>query len=177
MQNSIKFIFLLFFTTLLSAFTGGPDNIQPVNDFELNKYTGTWYEIARLDHSFERGLEGITAQYSVNSDGTVKVINRGYNTSDKKWEQAEGKAKFAGKNDIGHLEVSFFGPFYSSYVIFELDKQNYQYAYITGYNKEYLWFLSRTPTVTKEQLDDFKNTARQYGFKTDELIFVEHEGM
>ena len=88
MQNSIKFIFLLFFTTLLSACTGVPDNIQPVNDFELNKYTGTWYEIARLDHSFERGLEGITAQYSVNSDGAVKVINRGYNTSDKKWEQA-----------------------------------------------------------------------------------------
>ncbi len=107
----------------------------------------------------------------------MKVINKGYSAEDKEWQQAEGKAKFAEEQNIGHLEVSFFGPFYSSYVVFELDKQNYQYAYITGYNKEYLWFLSRTPTVTKQQMQDFINTAKEYGFKTDELIYVDHNSL
>ncbi|WOC28060.1 lipocalin family protein [Pseudoalteromonas sp. N1230-9] len=175
MRNFHKLLIIAITSTILSACTGTPENIKPVENFELNKYTGTWYEIARLDHSFERGLEGITAQYSVNPDGSVKVINKGYNLEEQAWEQAQGKAKFASKPNIGHLEVSFFGPFYSSYVIFELDKENYQYAYITGYNKEYLWFLSRTPKVSKAQLKDFKDTAKKYGFKTEELIFVEHD--
>ncbi|MCH2089187.1 MULTISPECIES: lipocalin family protein [unclassified Pseudoalteromonas] len=177
MQTSLKLIGVLCITVILSACTGVPDNIKPVDNFELNRYTGTWYEIARLDHSFERGLEGITAEYSINPDGSVKVINKGYSAEDKEWQQAEGKAKFAEQQNIGHLEVSFFGPFYSSYVVFELDKQNYQYAYITGYNKEYLWFLSRTPTVTKQQMQDFINTAKEYGFKTDELIYVDHNSL
>lgn len=159
--------------TLLTACTGTPENIQPVNNFDLSKYKGQWYEIARLDHSFEQGLEKITAQYSLNKDGSIKVVNRGFNIEEQQWDEATGNAEFVGDETLGHLKVSFFGPFYSSYVIFKLDP-NYQYAYVTGYNKDYLWLLSRTPEVSKARLEDFKTTAAQLGFKTDELIFVEH---
>ena len=89
MQTSLKLIGILCITAILSACTGVPDDIKPVDNFELNKYTGTWYEIARLDHSFERGLEGITAEYSINPDGSVKVINKGYSAEDQEWQQAD----------------------------------------------------------------------------------------
>lgn len=146
---------------------------QPITDFDLDKYLGKWYEIARLDHRFERGLQKVTAEYSIRDDGKVKVTNRGYKND--KWKQAVGKAKFAQDEDTGFLKVSFFGPFYGSYIIFELDKENYSYAFIVGGNTNYLWFLSRTPTVSNELLEKFINEADELGFNTDELIFVEQE--
>ncbi|WP_404344234.1 lipocalin family protein [Pseudoalteromonas mariniglutinosa] len=162
---------------ILNACTGVPDNIAPVQNFDLNKYQGKWYEIARLDHSFERGLEQITAEYSLNSDGSVKVLNRGFSTEEQQWQQAQGKAKFVDEKTQGHLKVSFFGPFYGSYIVFKLDQENYQYAYVTSYSKDYLWLLSRSPQVSEQQLEDFKNTAQRYGFKTDELIYVQHNNL
>ena len=162
----------LLLLALLTGCTGVPEGVVPVSNFELDKYLGKWYEIARLDHSFERGLEQVTAEYSLQSDGSVRVVNKGYSPKDGKWRQAEGKARFVGEPDIGHLKVSFFGPFYSSYVVFELDTANYQYAFVSGNSKSYLWLLSRTPTVSDELLAHFRTRAAELGFPVDELITV-----
>jgi apolipoprotein D and lipocalin family protein len=152
---------------------GTPKGIQPVADFELERYLGKWYEIARLDHKFERGLQNVSAEYTLREDGGVRVLNRGFSTTKNKWTQAEGKAFFVKNQDEGYLKVSFFGPFYGSYVVFELDKTDYQYAYVAGNTTSYLWLLSRTPTVPQERIDDFIQKSKQLGFDTDKLIFVD----
>lgn len=149
-----------------------PDSVSPVGDFELEKYLGKWYEIARLDHSFERGLDNVSAEYSLRKNGSVKVLNRGYSHSKKKWEEAVGKAKFARNADQGYLKVSFFGPFYGSYVIFELDQENYNYAFVSGPDTTYLWLLSRDPSPDREIIDKFRKKAGELGFDTESLIFV-----
>jgi apolipoprotein D and lipocalin family protein len=166
--------FLLGICLLLSSCTGMPDNIKPVQPFELNRYLGTWYEIARLDHSFERGLSHVTANYSLREDGGVKVINRGYSEENKKWESAEGKAYFVDKTDTAYLKVSFFGPFYGSYVVFELEKENYHYALISGPDKDYFWILARQPQIDPALLQSLIEKAKSLGFATDKLIIVNH---
>lgn len=166
-----KHFLVLLLSLLISACTSYPENIHPVNDFELKRYLGKWYEIARLDHSFERGLDKVTAEYSMRGDGGVKVINKGWHASKNKWRQAEGKAYFVRESNEGYLKVSFFGPFYGAYVIFELDKKDYKYAFISGPDKNYLWFLSRSPTVSKELLNRFIKIAGDYGFDTEKLIY------
>ncbi len=169
--NFILTIMLL----LLSGCLGTPEGVTPVHDFELNRYLGKWYEIARLDHSFERGLSRVSAAYSLREDGGVRVINRGFAEKENQWKQAEGKAYFVQSSDVGYLKVSFFGPFYGSYVIFELDKEKYQYAYVSGPNKSYLWLLARTPTIDQKIIDRFIKKSRHLGFNVDNLIFVKHE--
>ena len=159
----------------LSGCLGMPKSVTPVNDFELDKYLGKWYEIARLDHSFERGMEQVTAEYSLREDGGVQVKNRGFSKKNNKWSEAEGKAFFVGKSSDGYLKVSFFGPFYGSYVVFELDKDKYQYAFVSGPNTSYLWLLSRTPTVDKDILSQFIMKAKNIGFETEKLIYVNQE--
>jgi apolipoprotein D and lipocalin family protein len=146
----------------------------PVDDFELQRYLGRWYEIARLDHSFEEGLEAVTADYSMRQDGGIRVINSGRDIETGIAEQAEGRAYFVGEADKGHLKVSFFGPFFGSYVIFELDQQDYQYAFVSSYNTDYLWLLARTPKVSQELIVHFKSRATELGFDTQQLIFVQH---
>jgi len=157
----------------LTGCTGLPEDIKPVTGFESDRYLGTWYEIARLDHSFERGLTNVRAEYSRNDDGSIKVINRGFNAEEEQWEQADGLAVFVEDKNTGHLKVSFFGPFYASYVVFELDKEAYSYAYVTGYDRDYLWFLSRTPKVSEEAIEAFRDRARAEGFDLEELIIVD----
>ena len=163
---------LLLIVVVLPGCTGLPTGVKPVDNFEINRYLGKWYEIARLDHSFERGMQNVTAEYTMRGDGGVRVINRGYTLADQKWEQAEGKAYFVEDSSTGHLKVSFFGPFYGSYVVFELDREDYQYAFVAGYNKDYLWLLSRTPIVSKELIERFVAQASALGFDTDKLIYV-----
>ncbi|PSF13162.1 lipocalin family protein [Marinobacter shengliensis] len=157
---------------LLAGCTGLPKGIEPVTGFDQNRYLGTWYEIARLDHSFERGLNQVTAEYTLNDDGSIKVINRGYSEEKGEWKEAQGRAKFVGDSNVGHLKVSFFGPFYASYVVFGLD-DDYTTAYITGYNRNYLWLMSRTPEVSEEVLETFMERAEAEGFELGELIVVE----
>lgn len=169
MQPLLIFLSILF----ISGCLGKPDNVTPVDDFDLNQYLGKWYEIARLDHSFERGLSKVTAEYSMREDGGVKVINRGFSAKDNEWDEAEGKAYFVNEENQGYLKVSFFGPFYGSYIVFDLDKENYQYSFVAGPNTSYLWLLSRTPTTSDELKDQFIKKAKELGFNTDELIFVE----
>lgn len=159
---------------LLSACLGMPQQVAPITGFELDRYLGKWYEIARLDHSFERGLSRVTAEYSLRDDGGVAVLNRGFDVADGEWNEAEGKAFFVEDSETGYLKVSFFGPFYGSYVIFELDQENYQYAFISGPDHDYLWLLARTPDLSAEVIKRFVSEAERRGFKTDELIFVEH---
>lgn len=154
-----------------SGCTGIPQGVKPVQDFELERYLGQWYEIARLDHSFERGLSQVTAQYSMEPDGSVRVINRGYDAQEG-WKSAEGKAKFVGPQDEGHLKVSFFGPFYGSYIVFELDP-DYQFAFVSGNTTSYLWLLSRTPVISESLRGAFIARAAELGFDVDQLIFVE----
>lgn len=157
---------------ILCSCVSVPDNITPVNGFELNRYLGKWYEIARLDHRFERGLEQVSAEYSLRDDGGVHVKNRGYSKDKQEWKEAIGKAFFVNDKEVGHLKVSFFGPFYGSYIIFELDEEHYQYAFISGPNLKYLWFLSRTPDVDQKLINHFIKQVNALGFDTDSLIFV-----
>lgn len=165
---------LLAFVTLL---TGGcvklPEGIEPVSGFDPDRYLGKWYEIARLDHSFERGLTRVTAEYSLRDDGGIEVINRGYDTRSGEWTQADGKAFFVRGRDEGYLKVSFFGPFYGAYVVFGIDRDGYQYSYVAGPDRSYLWLLARTPTVEQAVLDGFLTRAGELGFETDKLIYVD----
>jgi len=160
---------------LLTACAGLPENIKPVNDFELNRYLGKWYELARLDNSFERGLTKVTAEYSLRDDGGVKVINRGYSVEDQDWKESEGKAYFVKSPDLGYLKVSFFGPFYGSYVIFDLDYEKYRYALVSGPDKSYLWLLSRTPTIDDYTKQNLLAKAEGLGFDISKLVFVKQE--
>lgn len=154
---------------------GHPASVQPVTGFKVEKYLGKWYEIARLDHPFEQGLEQVTAEYSFREDGGILVRNRGFSVQKKEWVEAEGKAYFAGASDEGFLKVSFFGPFYGAYVIFELEKDNYQYAFVSGWNTSYLWFLARTPEVSKDLKAQFEKNALRAGFRVQDLIYVNHK--
>ncbi len=158
----------------LAGCTGVPDGIEPVEDFELDRYLGTWYEIARLDHRFERGLTNVSAHYSMRVDGGVAVSNRGYRVADDEWDEAEGKAYFVGDSNVGRLKVSFFGPFYGGYNVFVLDEE-YQYAMVAGPDRSYLWILARTPEIDDSLRDELITQAAAGGFATEELIFVEHD--
>ncbi len=160
---------------LLSACTSLPDGTEAVNDFELERYLGTWFEIARLDHSFERGLTDVTATYSLRDDGGVKVVNRGYDVDADDWDDAIGKAYFVDRPDVGRLKVSFFGPFYGGYNVLELDAANYQYALVAGPNRSYLWILARDPAIDRAIVDRLVEKARLLAFPVDELIYVTHE--
>jgi apolipoprotein D and lipocalin family protein len=158
---------------LFAGCVGVPKGVQPVQGFELNRYLGRWYEIARLDHSFERGLTHVTADYSIRKDGGVRVLNRGYSGKKKGWKSAEGKAYFVKSPDQGYLKVSFFGPFYGTYVIFELDQKDYQYSVISGPNRSYLWILARSPQITPELKQKLISDAAALGFDTTRLVFPE----
>lgn len=146
-----------------------PQKVTPVENFKLEDYLGTWYEIARLEHRFEEGMEAITATYSMRDDGGVKVLNKGYKTDEKEWNAAEGKAYFVHDSDKGFLKVSFFGPFYGSYIVMDTDYKNY--TMISGPDLSYFWILSRTPTLDPKILNRLLLQAKEAGFDTSKLIY------
>lgn len=151
---------------------GIPDHVTPVTGFDVNRYLGLWYEIARLDHSFERGLERITAHYSLAEDGSIRVVNRGFHPGSNEWKEAVGKAFFIGDPDTGRLKVSFFGPFYGSYNIIALDRQHYSYAMVCGPDRSYLWILAREPQMEASIKAALFTKAKALGFETEKLIHV-----
>ena len=151
-----------------------PPGVQVVEDFEVNRYLGTWYEIARLDHRFERGLEKISAKYVLEGGGKITVINKGFNPEKGEWKTAKGKAYLLDDPTQGRLKVSFFGPFYASYNIIALDQKDYSYAMVCGPNKDYFWVLAREPKLPKEILDSLLNQADKMGFQIKNLIYVDH---
>jgi len=163
-------IVLVFF---LMGCVGIPENVHPVDNFKIEKYLGKWYEIARLDHSFERGLTRITADYSLRDDGGIRVLNRGYSAEKNSWKEVEGKAYFVKGTDKGYLKVSFFGPFYGSYIVFGLDHENYQYSLVCGPDKSYLWILARSPTIRNDIKSILVEKAATSGFDTSKLIFLD----
>ncbi len=159
---------------LLVGCTSVPDGVVPVSPFDSERYLGTWYEIARFDHRFERGLSRVTATYSKRDDGGIRVLNRGFNAQESAWEEAEGRAYFVSSDNVGHLKVSFFGPFYASYVVAELDKDDYQYALVSGPDRDYLWILARTPNLNDETRQYLIQRAQSLGFDTEKFIYVSH---
>ena len=165
----MKAFVTLFGFFLLVGCTGVPEGIVPVSNFELKPYLGVWHEVARLDHRFERGLSRITATYSLNPDGSVKVMNRGWDSAQGKWKEAEGRAVFVGASNEGRLKVSFFGPFYGAYNIIEFEPQSY--SMICGPDRSYFWILSRQPKLDDAILQKLLTRARELGFATDKLIF------
>ena len=171
----MKSIALLFGSFLLAGCTAAPQGIMPVDNFDLDRYLGTWYEIARLDHRFERGLSQVSATYSKRSDGGVDVINRGFNSQANKWKEAKGRAYFIGEPDVARLKVTFFWPFYGGYNVIELDQENYSYALICGPNKKYLWLLARTKILDAGIKESLIAKAKALGFNTSELILVKQE--
>ena len=150
-----------------------PEGVTAVKPFNISKYLGKWYEIARFDFRFERNLNNTTAQYTVNNDGTIKVVNRGYNYEKMKWEEATGIAKFVGESDVAMLKVSFFRPFYGGYNVIAIDN-DYKYALVCGNKLSYLWILSRETTIPEDVKQNYLAVAKRLGFNTSALIWVEH---
>ncbi|HEX5787929.1 MAG TPA: lipocalin family protein [Woeseiaceae bacterium] len=159
---------------VLSGCVGIPDGVTAVTGFDPERYLGTWYEIARLDHRFERGLSDVTATYSRRDDGGLAVVNRGYNTSAGEWEEAVGKAYFVAEPDVARLKVSFFGPFYGAYNVVRLGDA-YDWSMVVGPDRSYLWILARQPTLDPATRDRLVRTAAELGFAVDELIWVAHD--
>jgi apolipoprotein D and lipocalin family protein len=151
-----------------------PRGAVAVKPFDKEKYLGKWYEIARMDFRFERNLKNVTATYSVNKDGTIKVDNQGYDYVVKKSKQALGKAKFAGDPNEARLKVSFFGPFYSGYNVIALDGQ-YKYALVAGKNLKYLWLLSRETTIPEDIKQSYLKIANDLGYDTSVLLWTEQD--
>jgi apolipoprotein D and lipocalin family protein len=165
---------LLFISLLLWACVNIPENISPVTGFDIHRYLGTWYEIARLDHSFERGLERVTAEYSYRDDGGIRVVNRGFDPAKNRWKETIGKAYFVGDPSLGRLKVSFWGPFYGAYNIIDLDIKNYSYSLVCGPKKSYLWILARKPYMEESLKSELITKAKALGFETDKMIYVSH---
>jgi apolipoprotein D and lipocalin family protein len=167
----MRFMFLALAALLTTSCTQVPTGITPVSPFDINNYLGEWHEIARLDHSFERGLTKVTAQYSLREDGGVKVINRGYNAEDDRWEEAEGKAYFVADSNTGRLKVSFFGPFYGGYNIAKLEP-DYSMALVIGPSLQYAWLLSRVPTPSAELCQRYFSNAESLGIQPSQWIQI-----
>ena len=158
---------------LLASLVGckSTSNLKVVSGFEPDRYLGTWYEVARYPHRFEKNLSSVSAQYARNEDGTIKVTNRGYNDSSNEWETIDGVAKLKGDSDSGWLKVSFFKPFYASYKIIHLDDE-YTQAIVTGPTYGYLWILSRSPALDDAEMELLVTQTERFGFDRDKLIIV-----
>lgn len=150
-------------------------NNSTISNFDLGRYLGKWYEIARYDHSFERGLVGSTAVYSLRDDGKIKVLNSGHlNSLDGPYKESIGKAKPNRNGKPGQLQVSFFGPFYSDYYILDI-APDYSYSVVGSSSPKYLWILSRTPQITPEVRNKILSNLQKRGYNTDNLLWIEQE--
>ena len=168
----LRALFLVFMFGLGACSTAPPEGVTPVRPFDLSRYEGKWYELARLDHSFERGMSDVSATYRAQADGSVEVINRGYDSARGEWRQAVGRALFTGDPNTASLKVSFFGPFYGGYHVVALDQQNYRWAMVAGPDRDYLWILARDRQLPASVRDDLLAQARKLGFAVDKLIWV-----
>jgi apolipoprotein D and lipocalin family protein len=167
------FKFYLLTSILLKFFTGLPEGVKAVDGFEAKRFLGTWYEIARLDHRFERGLEKSSATYLPGEDGGISVINKGWSHEKHQWKEVDGKAFLIAPRNVGRLKMSFGDPIYAGYNIIELDKKDYSYSVISGPNKSYLWILSRTKQLPQPVLNNLIDKVKQQGFITNKLIYVD----
>lgn len=157
-----------------SCKTGMPEGAKVVTNLDADKYLGKWYEIARFDYIFERGMDHCTAEYSKNNDGSIKVLNRGFKKSEDKWKQSAGEARFIENPTVGRLKVSFFKPIWAGYNILSIDG-DYEYALIAGDNLKYLWILSRTPNLPDEVKQKYLKIAKDLGYDTEKLLWPSHQ--
>ena len=164
-------LLLVLLLGLAGCATAPPAGLTPVTPFDVNRYAGKWYEIARMDHSFERGLSDVSARYTVQPDGSVQVINRGFDVSRQAWKEAVGKALFTGDASRGALKVSFFGPFYGGYNVIALDP-DYRWSLVVGPDLGYVWILARDKQLTPEVREQVLAQARKAGIDVDRLIWV-----
>ncbi|MBP3942960.1 lipocalin family protein [Sphingobacteriaceae bacterium WQ 2009] len=146
-------------------------NVNAVKPFNKEKYLGDWYEIARLDFKWEKNMSQVTAKYTSNEDGSIRVENKGFNYVKDEWKTSVGKAKFNGAMDQGALKVSFFGPFYSGYNVVKIDK-DYKYALVFGENLKYLWILSREKTIPTKVKEEYLAYAEASGYQTSNLVWT-----
>lgn len=170
-QRLSNYVLLVGLLGLAGCAIAPPEGMTPVSPFDLSRYTGKWYEIARLDHSFERGLSDVSARYRPLSDGSVEVINRGFDGKRGDWREAVGRARFTGEATVGALKVSFFGPFYGGYNIIALDP-DYRWAMVVGPNRDYLWILARDKQLAPEVRASLLEKAKTLGLATEKLIWV-----
>lgn len=160
-------------TTLIAGCaTTPPEGVTIVSGFDLKRYEGKWYEIARLDHSFERGMTDVNATYRAQDDGSVTVINRGYDVKRSAWKEAVGRALFIGDPQQASLKVSFFGPFYGGYHVIALDQKTYRWSMVIGPDRDYLWILARDKQLPDEIKDQLVKHAKAIGVDTNQLIWV-----
>ncbi len=167
-----KMLFLCFL--LLAGCTGIPQGVTVVEDFSLDRYLGTWHEIVRLDNRFEKELDPVSATYSLAQDGSVKVVNKGYDLKKQEWKTIQGRGVFLDdkKATQGALKVSFFGPFYASYNVIDLDKAGYRWAMVCGRDKSYFWILSKDSVMEQGQLKMLVAKAGTLGFDTAKLRYL-----
>lgn len=161
--------------SILTGCTSIPKGLQPVSGFEVNRYLGKWYEIARLDHTFERNLSNVTAEYSLRERGGIDVLNKGYDKRKGEWREIKGVARFMGEKNVGSLKVSFFGPFWGGYHVIALDKENYCYSMVAGPIRSYLWILSRDKMLEQKIVAELVARAKQWDFDTEKLMYVEQD--
>ena len=154
---------------------GIPEGLSAVKGFNVQRFQGTWYEIARLDHGFEKGMSHVTAEYTAKDDGSLKVINKGFNAKNTSWETSTAKVGFIDGPESGRLKVSFFGPFYGSYNIIDLDEKDYSYAMITGPSKRFFWILAKKPQLEDAIMQRLIQKALAMGFKLEMLILVDQK--
>lgn len=172
-----QFIHLLLISSImLGLFSCAtiPKGAVAVTPFNKERYLGKWYEIARKDFKHERGLNNVTANYSINDNGTIKVDNQGYDPKKGEWQQAIGKAKFVKDENTAMLKVSFFGPFYAGYNVIAIDDE-YKYALVAGQSLKYLWILSRETSVPEDIKENYLKIAQDIGYDTSDLVWVVHD--
>ena len=174
MQKSVCVMIFMTLSVIIGC-TAIPDGLEPVDDFDSKRYLGKWYEIARLDHRFERNLTNVSATYSPKIPDGITVVNKGYDTKKKKWKSIEGVARFIGDENVGSLKVSFFGPFYGGYHVVDLDKENYSYSMVVGPDRSYFWILSRTRQMEASTYDRLVKKAATLGIDTAEFIKVDQQ--
>jgi len=174
MWRTIGYAYQVLVIALLGGCASVPDGLQPITQFQADRYLGTWYEVARLDHSFERGLSKVTAEYARRDDGSIQVVNRGYDAQREKWREAQAVARFVGSADVASLKVTFFWPFYGAYHVIALDRDGYNYAMVTSSSRDYLWILARQKHLDAVVQNELLAKAKAWSFRTEDLIFVEH---
>jgi apolipoprotein D and lipocalin family protein len=181
-QPPVSRLLPVFAALLLAALSAAPlqavavpEGLEPVRDFELERYLGLWYEIARLDHFFERGMDRVTAEYTRRPDGSITVVNRGYRPDKGKWKESRGLVKPKGDPTVGSLKVSFFRPFWGGYHIIALDREHYRWAVGCGPDRTYFWILSRDKVMDPDLLRRLVEQAKGWGFHVEKFIYPRHD--
>ncbi len=173
MLKIFKLLIITSFVLLFTACSSKNPPLQTVEKVELNKYLGTWYEIARFEHFFERDCKNVTANYSMIDVETIKVINRCTKIQTNEKKEAIGRA-YAIDESNSKLKVSFFRPFYGDYWVLMLD-ENYKYAVVGTPSREYLWILARDSKLDEKIKNEILQKLPSLGFDSSKLIWTIQE--